>query len=45
MVIKMKRCKNCNVDEEYFDIVMTFKEIAGFIVISFVVCLTLMAIC
>lgn len=40
----MKKCKNCNVDEEYFDSVMPFKEIVGFIVISFVVCLTLMAI-
>ena len=40
----MKKCKNCNVDEEYFDSVMSFNEIAGFIAISFVVCLTLMAI-
>ena len=40
----MKKCKNCNVDEEYFDSVMTWKEIVGFIVISFTVCLTLMVI-
>ena len=40
----MKTCKNCNVDEEYFDSVMSFKEIVGFIVISFVIRLTLMAI-
>jgi len=41
----MKKCKNCNVDAEYFDNVMSFKEIVGFIVISFVICLALMAIC
>lgn len=41
----MKKCKNCNIDKEYFYDIMTWKEIIVFIVISFTICLTLRAIC